>query len=92
MKYYSEETVKKIIAHAGYNGIFCVREPINLGTYSSIELPDKYGRLIDADECGKVLFDKYTEGIDKWDDFYSAGFRYALKYFSQAPTIVEATK
>ena len=55
-----------------------------------IELPDKYGRLIDADECGKVLLDKYTEGLDKWDELYRAGYRYALKYFSQVPTIVEA--
>ena len=52
----------------------------------------EHGRLIDADECGKVLLDKYTEGLDKWDDFYRAGYRYALKYFSQAPTILEASK
>ena len=60
------------------------------GIKTAIELPS-HGRLIDADGCGKVLLDKYTEGLDKWDELYRAGYRYALKYFSQAPTIVEAS-
>ena len=54
-------------------------------------IPSEHGRLIDADECGNVLLDKYTEGLNKWDELYRAGYRYALKYFSQAPTVLEAS-
>ena len=82
MKYYSEETVKKIIAHAEYNGTFCIQEPIHLGTYSSIELPDKYGRLIDAD----ALADKPTRDILTTGDDYADLWR----AIHTAPTILEA--
>lgn len=87
MKYYSEEIIRKIYENALIVGIDDA-----ISKAKSIELPDKYGRLIDADECGKVLFDKYTEGLGKWDELYSAGYRYALKYFSQAPTVLEARR
>ena len=92
MKYYSEETVRKIIAHAEYNGTFCIRESINLGTYPSIELPDKHGRLKDADAIKKRI-DDGIENMTRVGIVVDAQFLWDLinVALNEAPTIVEAS-
>lgn len=85
MKYYSEETVKKIIAHAEYNGTFCIREPVKLVSYSSIELPDKHGRLIDEAKLRERAY-----AIQRRDRIsFTDALAMAL---IEAETIVEATE
>lgn len=67
MRYYSEETVKKMmlkIAHTALeqrainNGDVFFRQP-------SIELPDKHGRLIDIDRFIKEKRDFYCSDCEK---------------------------
>ena len=93
MRYFSEETVRQIVKDAMEYGMTISQTlPMDIGHYPNIEIKEPHGRCIDADECGKVLLDKYTEGLGKWDELYRAGYRYALKYFSQAPTVLGATE
>lgn len=88
MRYFSEETVKKIIAHTEYNGTFYIKEPINLETYSSIELPDKYGDLIDRD---KLLEWQNVTCVDTgmWQTDYDAVKTSVIK---EAPVVVNGNK
>lgn len=85
MKYYSEEIVKKIIAHAEYNGTFCIQEPINLETYSSIELPDKYGDLIERDKLLEWQNITYVD-TGMWQTDYDAVKTSVIK---SAPVVVK---
>lgn len=82
MKYYSEDVVRKIYEKALVVGI---DEAISKA--KSIELPDKYGRLIEADELEKavekmVICDSYE---------YTIAHEMIKKLLKIAPTVLEAS-
>lgn len=89
MKYYSEKTVKMIIMDAMKYGMEisqCV--PMSVNTYPSIELPDKYGRLIDADE----VLNKITNGVYPDSMEYTVAVGIIEREIKEAPIILEATE
>lgn len=61
MRYYSEVTVKEILADydEDVGGIFG-----ELSDYDHIDIPEKHGRLIDADKAIERARELYVSGID----------------------------
>lgn len=87
MKYYSEETVKRMllsVAHTALeqmainNGDVFFRQP-------SIELPDKHGTLKDADSLKKTL--SAVSGEQRQWFYAEVG-----QVIDEAPTVVEENK
>lgn len=56
-----------------------------------IELPDKYGRLIDADICLET-FKLYCQGCKKEIDCYSCWVSDTFDVVKHIPTVLEATE
>lgn len=93
MKYYSEETVKKILKDTKVQTLtknmygnlvqdsrIVKPEPED---YPSIEIPDKHGRLIDASELAYEGITDYT---------LESHMVVSLEDIKDAPTILEATE
>ena len=88
MRYYSEETVKKImekvdVSYHSYSQYDTslqeeVRKYPNLNKFKSIDIAEPHGRLIDAEELVK----KYKD--ECWEEL--------MLFVSNAPTILEASK
>lgn len=85
MRYFSEETVKKIITDT-VNATLHIVKPSE--DYPYIELPDNYGRLIDADELEKAV--KKMVICDSYE--YTIAHDMIKGLLEIAPTILEATK
>ena len=101
MRYYSEDTVRKIIRSVAHTAL----EQMNsfadsaLAHQPSIELPDKYGRLVDADHVAGVIRTKIDavpcekQGLYSiWNGAYRNGLIRAFSIVDDAPTVLEATE
>lgn len=81
MRYFSEETVMDILNKIEKeNGHSVALSFPNFSELKSINIPSKYGRLIDADELYKVV-----SSMDK------CSMSKVLEYILDAPTILEAS-
>jgi len=95
MKYYSEETVKKIVKDAmNYGMTISSSVPMDINNYPVIEIKEPHGDLIDRNEVKKLTtilvqeFEKHY-GIDVTEDFLRMAYE---KTIENAPTVVEASK
>lgn len=93
MKYYSEETVRKIASDA--EKIAFLRqcgvktEALEIGDYSSIEISDKHGRIIDEKWVELYILKYFSiEFPNDMEKVYKL-LKSALK---DVPTILEATE
>ena len=83
MKYYSEDTVRKIVrsvAHTALEQMDNFADAV-LAYQPNIELPDKHGRLIDADKLREALLS------DEDDRFFTIE---DIDEVDNAPTVLEA--
>ena len=82
MRHYSEDTVRKIIRSVAHTALEQMDNFIDstLANQPSIELPDRHGRLIDAEEA-----------IDYWDAEMMVIDKYSMHQFlNRIPTVLEA--
>lgn len=86
MRYYSEETVKRMLLSVAHTAL--EQQAINNGDVffgqPSTELPDKHGRLIDADVLKGILSRVPSKGIRNYF-FAEVG-----QFIDEAPTVLEA--
>ncbi len=88
MKYYADEIVKQIIKDTmKYTMTISQSVPMDAEYYPNIEIPDSYGRLIDADELEKavekmVICDSYE---------YTIAHEMIKGLLEIAPTVLEAS-
>lgn len=100
MRYYSEDTVKRMLLRFAHTAL--EQRAINNGDVFfrqlSIEIPDKHGRLIDADKFYKRLVQdiKDLEGDEElFEDEYETMrtvYQSVLYELGEEPTILEATE
>lgn len=94
MKYYSEDTVRRIIrivAHTALEQLSLYADNV-LQKQPSIEIKEPHGRLVDADQL-KQKTQSWT--IGRRDDFYSLviNANATIKaILDSAPTVLEASK
>jgi len=55
-----------------------------------VELPEKHGRLIDADRAISILLEKAVKAVEEKDVVKSFGLGVATGFISKAPTVIEA--
>lgn len=94
MRYYSEDTVRKIIRSVAHTALGQMDNFADsaLAHQPSIELPDNHGRLIDADAFKASLLEwlmkfvthpNFLEAKKVTEDFF--------RDIDEAPTVLEAT-
>ena len=88
MKYFSEKTVKEMLVDFARTDTFPIRED-----YPHIEIPDKHGRLIDADELVGNINDTYCEECPKTKPIMCKACEYEdiMDDIENAPTVLEAS-
>ena len=98
MRYYDEDTVYELMRASGDCATayeFGVHKSVDINDYPHIEIPDKHGRLVDADNliddfkkymCGKCYVINRA-GVACEDCFY----RDIEKAIAIAPTVLEAS-
>lgn len=83
MKYYSEETVKRLLENKVYH---------TLKDCPSIEIPDKHGRLIDADTLADEFYIQLTVDSPYMQRSVADEMVKTVSIASQiAPTVLEAS-
>ena len=104
MKYYSEETVKKIMEKVEVkyiqesqfdDNVYTIRRIYpKLADYPSIEIPKEHGDLKDTDairkEIGKFFCEKCKNEDD--DKCWDCPANICIRLIDEAPTILEASK
>lgn len=100
MRYYSEETVKKIMQEVEvketqcnvYDNLYSVQRIYpNLDNFESIELVEPHGRLIDADVMLKAT---RFWSLGRSDDYFDLKIKNTIikAFLDTAPTVLEASK
>ena len=90
MRYYSEETVKKIVKDAmDYSMMISQCIPMSIETYPSIDISEPYGRLGDLDKLKSQIIKKRYEKPSRMREKH---YNEVLDILYEAPTILEASK